>query len=123
VALLARIPAGNIGALAPAADRPSDARCSDHAVITTRRGASGQIKGRSAMAFEHLSTEDLIRIAQYGGGFTLDAHDRSTEDLIRIAQYAASSAARIVFRGLGSRKVEDLIRIAQYGKGVVAFEN
>lgn len=74
------------------------------------------------MSFEHRATEDLIRIANAGGGFTLDAGFRSTEDLIRIANAASNKGARVVFRGLAQRSTEDLIRIGNAGKGAVSLE-
>ena len=74
------------------------------------------------MSFEHRSTDDLIRIAAAGGGFTLTATHRSTEDLIRIAAAASGKGARITFTGLTHRSTEDLIRISAASKGSVVLE-
>ena len=74
------------------------------------------------MSFQMRPTNDLIRIASAGGGFTLDADVRPTEDLIRIASAASAAGARVHFRGLSLRPTDDLIRIGSAGRGVVSFE-
>lgn len=74
------------------------------------------------MSFEHRSTDDLIRIAAAGGGFTLAATHRSTDDLIRIAAAAGSKGSRITFTGLTHRSTDDLIRIGAASKGCVLLE-
>ncbi|MGX8273020.1 hypothetical protein ACWQV9_10075 [Brevundimonas diminuta] len=68
------------------------------------------------------TTNDLIRIAHAGGGFTLEAKLRSVEDLIRIA-HAAGGRARLVFTGMAGRSTEDLIRIGHAGQGSVEFRD
>jgi hypothetical protein len=45
-------------------------------------------------------TDDLIRIAAAGGGFSLDASTRHTDDLIRIAAAASGRGAKIRYSGL-----------------------
>jgi len=72
------------------------------------------------MATRH--TDELIRIAAAGGGFTFDAATRPTEDLVRIAAAAGRKGARIGLRGLSVRPIEDIVRIASAGKGAVHFE-
>jgi len=72
--------------------------------------------------FELRTTEDIIRIAAAGGGFTLRATLRPTNDLIRIAAAASSKGARITFTGLKLRPTNDIIQIASAGKGSVVFE-
>ena len=68
------------------------------------------------------TTNDLIRIAHAGGGFTLDAKFKTVDDLIRIAN-AASGRARLTFTGMGSRTTDDLIRIGHAGQGSVEFRD
>lgn len=68
------------------------------------------------------STEDLVRIADAGGGFRLNARDRLTEDLVRIAAAASNNQARLYLTGLSGRSTDDLIRISSAGKGSVVFE-
>lgn len=74
------------------------------------------------MGFAGRTTEDLVRIASFGGGFTLDAAGRSTDDLVRIVSFAKDKGCRIVLRGMTGRSTEDLVRIASFGKGCVHFE-
>jgi DNA replication protein len=71
--------------------------------------------------FEGRTTEELMRIAACGGGFSLKAGGRTTEDLMRIAAAASGKSARITFQGLAGRTTEDLMRIAAVGKGCVEF--
>jgi DNA replication protein len=66
-------------------------------------------------------TDDLIRIANSGGGMILNASTMMTSDLIRIANAASGSGARITIAEIGTRPTGDLIRIANAGKGCVAF--
>ena len=74
------------------------------------------------MAFETKTTDDLVRIALAGGGFTIDASKRTTDDLVRVALAAASKpGTRLTLRSLQSRTTDDLVRIALAGKGAVFF--
>lgn len=74
------------------------------------------------MSFELRSTDDLIRIAAAGGGFTLAATLRTTDDLIRIAAAASGKGSRITFIGLSLRSTDELIRIGAAGRGCVVLE-
>lgn len=47
------------------------------------------------MSFENKSTDELIRIAQAGLGFTLNSMSISSEDLHKIASAAHKSGARV----------------------------
>ena len=47
------------------------------------------------MSFENKSTDELIRIAKAGLGFTLNSITLSPEDLHQIASAASQSGARI----------------------------
>ncbi|MET3591830.1 hypothetical protein ABID26_001214 [Mesorhizobium shonense] len=67
-------------------------------------------------------TNDLVQIASFGGGFTLDAAGRSTDDLVKMASFAKDKGCRIVLRGMNGRPTNDLIRIASFGGGCVHFE-
>jgi hypothetical protein len=71
--------------------------------------------------FEMRSLEDVIQVAQAGGGFTMHASARRTEDLVRIAQAAAGSGVKVTFTGLETRRTEDLVKIALAGRGEVSF--
>jgi hypothetical protein len=71
--------------------------------------------------FDFRSTDDIVRIAAAGGGFTLDGASRSTEDLIAIAKAANNGQADIAFRGLAQRPIDDLIKIAEAGSGFITF--
>ena len=68
------------------------------------------------------TTDDLVRIAAAGGGFTLQAGLRATEDLVRIAAAASARGSRVTFRSLRMRSTADLVAIAAAGKGAVSFD-
>ena len=74
------------------------------------------------MSFEGRSTEDLVRIAEAGGGFRLEAAGRHTDDLVKIAAAASSWGVRLVFACMADRSTDDLVRIADAGEGTVEFE-
>jgi DNA replication protein len=74
------------------------------------------------MSLQDRSTDDLIRIAQAGGGFRLNVDDRSTDDLVRIAAAASDWGVRLVFAGIGGRSTDDLVSIADAGEGCAEFE-
>ncbi|QGA56865.1 hypothetical protein [Brucella sp. 2280] len=74
------------------------------------------------MSFENRSTDDLIRIASFGGGFVLDVTARSTDDLVRIASFAKDKNSKIILRGMAARSTDDLVRIASSGGGAIVFE-
>lgn len=69
----------------------------------------------------HIETNDLIRIANAGGGFELSATGRDINDIIRIAN-AAGGKGRIELTSVDHFGVNDLIRIANAGKGSVFFK-
>ena len=71
--------------------------------------------------YDHLSTDDLMRIATCGGGFSINAGPRSIDDLMKIANCAGASSARITLTGMHLRSTADLMRIATCGKGCVVF--
>jgi hypothetical protein len=48
-----------------------------------------------------MGTEDLVRIAEAGDGFRIDAAGRFTDDLVRIADAGGGS---VVFEGLWLRR-------------------
>lgn len=74
------------------------------------------------MSFETRTTDDLVRIAAAGGGFTLTASNRTTNDLVRIAAAASGKGSRIAFTGLSTRTTDDLVRIGAASKGSVILE-
>lgn len=71
--------------------------------------------------YELKDLNDLIRIANAGGGWEMEAGLRSTNDLVRLAN-AAGGKGRLVLSGMTLRPTEDLIRIANAGKGSVFFK-
>ena len=66
---------------------------------------------------------ELILIAQAGGGFTIDANDINQGDLILIAQAAGKGGGRIHILNVSSKSQDELILIAQAGKGAVVFQD
>ena len=74
------------------------------------------------MSFENRSTDDLVKIAETGGGLRLTAAGRSTDDLIRIATAAGEWGTLVTFCGLEERSTDELIRIAEAGEGSVVLE-
>lgn len=73
--------------------------------------------------FNQRTTTDLVRIANAGGGFVLDAATRPTEDLVRIANAASGKRSPLIFRGMSTRPVQDLVRIGNASGGCVQFED
>lgn len=73
------------------------------------------------MSFEHLTTNDLVRIASAGGGLTLSATGRSVNDLVRIASAASSKGAQLTITELKQFLVNDLVRISAAGNGCVVL--
>jgi hypothetical protein len=47
------------------------------------------------MSFENKTTEELIKVAEAGLGFTLEAKNKSAEEIRSIANVALKSGARI----------------------------
>jgi hypothetical protein len=74
-----------------------------------------------AAMYELKDLNDLIRIANAGGGWEMEAGLKSTNDLIRLAN-AAGGKGRLVLSGMAMRPTEDLIRIANAGQGSVFFK-
>ncbi len=73
------------------------------------------------MSHDYRTTEDLMRIAAAGGGFTINGGPRTIEDLMKIAAAAGSKGARVTFTGMNFRTTEELMRIAAAGKGCIEF--
>jgi hypothetical protein len=71
--------------------------------------------------FEFHSTDDIVRIAGAGGGFSLDGAPRSTEELVAIAKAANKGQADIAIRGLANRPIDDILAIARAGGGFITF--
>jgi hypothetical protein len=69
-----------------------------------------------------LSTDDFVRVAVAGGGFTLDAQRFQVNDLVRIAVAASSKGARVAIQNAQVISINDLVRIAVAGKGAIFFE-
>jgi DNA replication protein len=75
------------------------------------------------MSLGKMPVDDLIRIAQAGGGFRLDAAHRYPDELMQIATAAKTGGATVIFSGMSAHYTDDLIRIATAGKGSVIFED
>ncbi|QOZ17453.1 hypothetical protein XI02_22375 [Bradyrhizobium sp. CCBAU 21365] len=73
------------------------------------------------MSHDFRSTEDLMRIAAAGGGFSINGAPRGVEALMKIAAAASSKGSRLTFTGLAHMSTEDLMRIAAAGKGCVVL--
>jgi len=71
--------------------------------------------------FDHLRTDDLMKIASCGGGFTISGGQRSVADLMKIATCAGATGARITLTGMNA-STDDLMRIATCGNGCVVFD-
>ncbi len=75
------------------------------------------------MSLGEMSLDDLIRIAQAGGGFRLNATHRYPNELMQIATAAKTGGATVIFSGMSAHYTDDLIQIATAGKGAVIFED
>jgi len=75
------------------------------------------------MSLGKMPIDDLVRIAQAGGGFRLDATHRYPDELMQIATAAKTGGATVIFYGMSTYYTDDLIRIATAGKGSVIFED
>ena len=67
-------------------------------------------------------TDDLTRIAEQGGGFTISAKLYTVNDLSTIAAAASRGGARIHVTDAKKMAVNDLTKIATAGKGSVIFD-
>ena len=67
------------------------------------------------------STDEIIKIVSVGGSVIVDA-SMGTDSLIKIASIAASTGARVIFKGANKILTESLVRIAEVGKGKVIFD-
>ena len=75
------------------------------------------------MTLKCKSTDELVKIAESGGGFKLDCALKSVDDLSKIAQAAHSGGATLILTGINLRSTEDLVQIAAAAKGSVIFED
>jgi hypothetical protein len=69
-----------------------------------------------------ISTDDLVKIVEAGGGLTLDAATKSKDELVQIATAATGSEAGVIFRNVTALAVDDLVEIAATGEGCITFE-
>ncbi len=67
-------------------------------------------------------TDDLIKIAEQGGGFTISAKLYTVNDLSTIASAASRGGARIHITNANKMVVNDLTKIAVAGKGSITFD-
>ena len=68
------------------------------------------------------SVDDIIRIANGGGGLHLDASRYSTDDLVRIANASSNRGGRLHLVNTDRKSTDDLVRIANAGGGCASFE-
>lgn len=69
-----------------------------------------------------LPTDELVRIANAGGGLTLNAKQYLPTDLERIAHAASQQTARLTIQNAARLTADDLTRIAEAGRGAVSYE-
>ena len=69
-----------------------------------------------------LSTEDLVKIVEAGGGLTLEAGSKSKDDLVTIATGATNLDVILTLKNVTALTVDDLVEIARAGDGCVTFE-
>lgn len=74
------------------------------------------------MSFESMNTDELIRIANAGLGFTLRANSKSLDELIHIAEAAKNSGAKITFTESAHLNANDIQRIQKASDGYVVLE-
>ncbi|WJS85333.1 hypothetical protein [Paracoccus sp. TOH] len=67
------------------------------------------------------SIQDLMQLAAFGGGFSLDAEIVNFEDLKRLAVSAAKGNARLEIRNASALAFDELKTIAAFGKGCIFF--
>lgn len=65
---------------------------------------------------------DLIKIANAGGGMILDARPIMTDNLVKIAISASNTSSKIILKNVNNKTTNDLIRIAVAGQGNVIFD-
>ncbi|GBE05982.1 hypothetical protein BMS3Abin10_01623 [bacterium BMS3Abin10] len=68
------------------------------------------------------TTDELVKIASAGGGFSIDATKRPIEDIIRIASAASSRKSRITVLNVNMKTTDELVQIASAGNGCVVFD-
>ncbi len=68
------------------------------------------------------SIEELIKIAEAGGGFSMDASRCTTDEVVRVARVAGEHGAELRISRICGKSTEDLVKIAAAGKGHVFFE-
>jgi hypothetical protein len=69
-----------------------------------------------------LSTDDVIKIMEAGGGLVLDAGTLSKEDLHRIAPIAAQREVMVHLKNAKDMDVDDLVELSQASDGYFIFE-
>jgi hypothetical protein len=70
---------------------------------------------------DHLSRDELAKLASSGGGLDIHVADRSAEDLSFIARNMVQGS-RFIIRGPASFTLEELSFIARSGNGTVLFQ-
>lgn len=68
------------------------------------------------------SIEELIKIAQAGGGFSMNASRCTTDDILRVAEVAGKTGAELRISRICGKTTDELVKIAEVGKGKVFFE-
>ena len=69
-----------------------------------------------------LTTDDLVRIASAGGGFSIDATKRTTDEIVRIVAAASNRGNRMTIKNVNMKRIDELIMIASAGNGCVVFD-
>jgi hypothetical protein len=69
-----------------------------------------------------ISTDDLLKIVEAGGGLTLDAGTKTKDELVGIATAAGHFEVLLALRNVIGLALDDLVEIAKAGDGMVTFE-
>lgn len=68
------------------------------------------------------TTDQLVRIANAGGGMRIDGSAKTTDQLVRIANAASVRKAQMIIFNINSKTTAQLVRIAVAGKGCANFD-
>ena len=68
-----------------------------------------------------LSTDNLCKIASFGGSIKIDASEKSTDNLCKIAK-ALKKGAKLILTNASIKSTDNLCKIAAASPGNVIFE-
>jgi hypothetical protein len=73
------------------------------------------------MMFDAMPLNDLLRLANAGGGFSISDRNFDLNDLLRIANAGSDKRAILRLKLTKAYELNDLLRIASAGGGRVEF--